>query len=189
MWRVDAYRAIAATDNAKAWRSEALNKAFLSTAAALDVIFPADETKQEAVKELYHIFESAAALANSMKLSTALYRWDFPVGPTSPRIINKGDLKHFEVVDSCTGLILPPRPIIKTSKTIDGDRCGQILTTLFPALLRDSSVEGEMIQLVRPRVLVRFDEKVEREKKKKPKDDNSARENKETEDDGGVAFS
>lgn len=151
-------------------RCNVINDTTHTIVGPLMTALPDEQDGQDAITNVREFVKSAAALDHIIKLSTSSYRWVVPFLPDDhekTRVFDHQDLARYDVFDSRTGRKLPPGALVGVPKESQDQRCGEMLTTLMPGLLRDVEGRKEPLTLVKARVLVKFDAKVERKKKEK----------------------
>ncbi|KIY00569.1 uncharacterized protein Z520_03232 [Fonsecaea multimorphosa CBS 102226] len=107
------------------------------------------------------IVKEAADLANNIRQSMAEYAFDFRVGSA---VLFEEKVKNFTVIDCGTGSTLSSSAVPIPGP--DG-RVGEILFLVYPAFVRKSTGSSKEIVLVKPTILVKFDQPVPRGKRSK----------------------
>ncbi|OQU95465.1 hypothetical protein CLAIMM_01667 [Cladophialophora immunda] len=161
MWRVDLQRSLNVNEGFKDLREERLSEIesdimhcpmLLKERGLLDCSKDPMACRQ--------IVKEAADLANNIRQSTAEYEFDFTVD--SQLIEEK--VKDFMIIDCDTGSTLGYSAVPVAGP---GGRVGHVLFLVYPAFVRKSADSSKRIVLVKPTIVVKFDQPVRRGKKSK----------------------
>jgi hypothetical protein len=166
MWRIDLQLSLGHVDNAQRKKSELCANILHDICAHFKTILPVDSDKGFHGGECRKMMAAAADLARSIRLSTASYTFQFVHdvdGPKS-RVMTNAQMAAYDVINAETGL-----PVRNGSNiTVDKDgRVGEKLCIIRPGLVRVCGSGSKDLVLVKPSIIVNFDHKVVRERKKK----------------------
>ena len=112
--------------------------------------------------QCHQIVAEAADLDNNFRLSAADYRFHFHYGygaTSDDQVLKAENLKESKIIDCKTGA-----PLRSSAKPIAGGdgRVGEVLFVVHPAFIRKSSESSQKIVLVKPTIVVKFDQPVPR---------------------------
>jgi hypothetical protein len=129
-------------------------------------INPKDDLKRSAGSKAKQFVTEATELAKAIRETWKLYEFrtelDTSIENANCRV-KSGDLERYEVIDSQTGA-----PLASSSAPIadeDGN-VGRVLMVQFPGFVRKGMDASEDLILIKPTIVVKFDQPVPRKRKR-----------------------